>query len=279
MVKNILIVCLLLTATLANAQLLNPSFEQRDSIGNNTYWNIEQGKVTRLTAVNFGVYPFTAFEGNNFVLLETDTLISPAKSAKFSQQFVLNDTPASIQLRYLFIPENNIQHATLNFFASKWNGNSRDTILFMIDSIPVVANGNNILIQWNLFAKDLKYLSTQIPDTATITFSNNNSNNGNNIKLFIDDITFGKWPVGIAENKALSAHFYPNPATDFITIEADQIQNLQLLSIDGKEWINQILNPTNYAVINIQYIPSGMYICKVKNKDGKQAHTLFSIQH
>jgi hypothetical protein len=183
---------LLLLSLQGWAQLANPSFEQTDSTGAIANWQSLQGKTTRVTVEQFGILPFTAFHGNYFIKLESDT--NPIKVARFTQTFAFADTPASFYLHHLYLPENTNQTAGVQLLMTKWNGTSRDTVLFIRDSVHVVANGSQVPIQWNTFGTNLsnRYLLAQLPDTATIELTNDLTATGTQIKWYVDALSFGQ---------------------------------------------------------------------------------------
>ncbi len=258
----------------AKAQFHNPSFELSDSANTLVSWNIEQEKVSKLSVAQFGIVPFTAAQGNYFALLETDTLQLPNRKAILTQTYALTDTPKSISLQYLYIPESNIQHATISLLFTKWNGSNRDTIQFLNDTIPVVANGNAVLLQWNKYAVNLSYRSANLPDTATIQFSNDDSNTGKNIRLYLDDIQFDRWLVGITEEPNWTFNLYPNPASTYFTIEGNEMEDVKLFTLDGK----QVLYEQHPSTVMLNNIPEGIYICAVTHKSGAVARKLLVIQ-
>lgn len=270
---SVLILFLLLVVA-AKAQLQNRSFEFSDSTQTLVSWNAKQGKVSKLSVTQFGIVPFTAAEGNYFVLLETDTLQLPNRKAILTQTYALTDTPKSISLKYLYIPESTVQHATIRLLFTKWNGISRDTIQFIDDTIPVVANGNVVLLQWNTYRTNLSYRSANLPDTATLQFSNDDSNTGKNIRLYLDDISFSNWLTGVKEKTNWTFKVYPNPASSYLTIDGEGIEMVTLLTMDGK----QVLHQPYAETLFINDVPRGMYICSVTHTSGAIARKLVVIQ-
>lgn len=272
----------------AKAQLINPSFEQTDSLGNIAGWTLAQGKLNRFSVVSFGVIPFTASNGNYFILLESDTTTLPVKRALFEQRFSFNDTPGSISLNYLYIPENTSQRADITTLFTRWNGTQRDTILYKNDTIPVVANGNAIPIQWNVYAGNLKgsYRSALLPDSGWIRLSNtDNTVPGKNIRLFADNITFGKWMVGLAEQTAApQVSVFPNPASEHLVVAVNaeqQPDHFLLTAISGKQFVISGYGVTagHQYSIPVREIPDGLYsLAVMKNSTQLYRHMIF-IKH
>jgi hypothetical protein len=263
-----LILSFLLTCSLftAKAQLLNPSFENTDSLGNIDGWSLTQGKMSKHSVLTFGAVPFTAAQGNYFISLRSDTLVVPAERALFEQHCAFTDTPGSIYMNYLFIPENTDQRAQIELLLTKWNGGQRDTVLFISDTIAVVANGNNILIQWNTWSETLtgQYRMAILPDSAHVTLSNSdNTLPGKNLTLFADNITLSRWAVGLNETQMLQATLFPNPTSDLLTIRTDGIQEIaqfMLTDITGKQFAvaHDSFGNGEYT-IRVNAIPDGLY--------------------
>ena len=57
---------------------------------------------------------------------------------------------------------------------------------------------------------------------------------------------------------------YPNPATDWLTIQSEEkIKSIELLSVDGKK-VRQIVSPDNYLNINVNYMTPGLYFLRIR---------------
>lgn len=271
----------------AKAQVYNASFEATDTIGNIDGWNLSQGKLSRFSVVNFGVIPFTAANGSYFILLESDTATLPAKRALFESRFAFTDTPGSIYLNYLYIPENTAQHAEITLFFSKWNGTQRDTVLYKNDTIPVVANGNNIPIQWNVYSASLdsSYRTAALPDTAWIRLSNtDNTVPGKNLRLFADNITIGKWAVGLKDYAASVVNIFPNPVASLLTVKTGNTQTADrfvFTDMTGRQFaVTAYGQDTEHEyTIPVQHIPDGVYALAILNNETMLHRQLILIKH
>jgi hypothetical protein len=254
---------LLVNLNVAFAQLQNPSFEQTDSLGKLQHWNLKSGKATQLSSAQFGVIPFTPFDGNYFMLLESDTQTAIAQRGIIEQVFAFADTPGSISFPYFYIPESINQHAQIRLLFTKWNGTSRDTVLYLTDTLAAVADSNQIRIQWNTYPISLtdKYTQSILPDSAHLVFTNDdNLVAGKNIRLYLDKISFGKWAVGLKEQKQLSVELYPNPANQFVWIRTpERSLTFLLMGVDGKQYFPQLSQSTDGFQIDLNTIPNGLY--------------------
>lgn len=264
------------------AQLNNPSFELIDSLGGFQNWTSTQGRSTRMTVEQFGLIPLTAYQGNFFTLLESDTLSNPVKEARFTQTFPIADTPASFYLHHLYIPETTEQTAGVQLLMTRWNGSSRDTILSVLDTVHVVANGNQIPIQWNAFGTTLqgRYQLAQVPDTATITLTNNLTNSGKNIRWYVDDLSFGNWAVGLNQPELkLNIHLFPNPASDWIRVNTNMsVNDFKLYNMQGQEQNIRMeqLAFGSYRLLT-DLLPNGVYI--LSSSSHSNFHQRIFIQH
>lgn len=259
------------------AQLPNASFEQTDSLGKIAYWKSPQGKLTQLTSAQFGVIPFTPYEGNFFVLLEPDTQTSTIKKGIMEQTFAFADTPGSVEFRYFYIPESITQHGQMELLMSKWNGTSRDTVLYIKDAIVAVADSNNIRIQWNTWSATLqhKYRNGILPDSTHIQFQNDDRTSpGKTVRLYLDALNFGKWAVGINELTTNYFLVYPNPANKYISIVGifNGDMNYELISLDGKHYplaegntADSSASFDNSITLNTRDIPSGLYLLRINS--------------
>jgi hypothetical protein len=257
-------VCLLfVNLNIAFAQLQNPSFERTDSLGNFQNWQLKSGQSTQLTGAQFGVIPFTPYDGNYFLLLESDTQMATTQKGIIEQTFAYADTPGSITFPYFYIPESTDQHAQVSLLFTKWNGNMRDTVLIWKDTIAAVADSNQIRIQWNTYAATLtgKYAQSILPDTATVTFLNDDGTPpGKKIRLYLDLLTFGKWGVGLTEPNRYSFEVFPNPANQFVSIlTGEKLLTFELIGIDGKQYFPQATQTPEGFQMELGALPSGMY--------------------
>lgn len=64
---------------------------------------------------------------------------------------------------------------------------------------------------------------------------------------------------------------YPNPTNSFVQIEVlndDVIQSLEIIELNGKIILSQIIDNQNIAKINTEHLPHGIYLLKIKQSDG-----------
>lgn len=75
--------------------------------------------------------------------------------------------------------------------------------------------------------------------------------------------------VGISEANEVSLRAYPNPATDYITVEAGAVIN-EIVLINSIGQTVQTLNNVNseYAVLNTQNLATGVYMLSIRTNNG-----------
>jgi hypothetical protein len=282
MQKLLFVIISVFAAFTLQAQVQNPSFEQTDSLGNIAKWQLLSGNITQLTSAQFGVIPFTAFAGNFFALIESDTQTTTTHTGKLEQIFPLADTPGSFSFQYFYIPESIARQAQVELYLSKWNGNTRDTILYIHKPIVAVADSNQLKIQWNAHSTPLKneYRSAILPDSATIRFLNDNGTvAGKNIRLYLDAIRFEKWAVGFSELQAPLFTIYPNPASETLIIGGgDEHTDCSLLSIDGKHHLLPKYFSRKGLELDVRLIPDGLYLLSIQ-KNGTTITKRILINH
>jgi hypothetical protein len=224
--------------------------------------------------IQLGIIPFTASDGNFFTLLASDNQTVNVKPGIIHQQFAMADTPGNFSLNYLYIPQFIGQHAVIKLYFSKWNGVFRDTVLYLEDTISVVADENIIPIQWNTYAVSLasKFRNNTLPDSTWIQLQNDDAlNPGKNVRLFVDNLQFGKWAVGLNEETKDAIDYYPNPANTYLTIHGLNLFNkhtIQLIALDGIQYTLTSSIVENKLILNTQNIPKGLYVLSIQTPNG-----------
>lgn len=75
--------------------------------------------------------------------------------------------------------------------------------------------------------------------------------------------------LGLEENQLINLSAFPNPATDVLHINSDEmISKIEFYTVSGELSLNHSMNESNTAEINIAALNSGMYLVKVYGKDG-----------
>jgi hypothetical protein len=135
-------------------------------------------------------------------------------------------------------------------WAKSAGGNNDD----YANSIAIDANGNTII--------------TGGFNSPSILFGNMTITNANTSFPDIYIAKLASSNVGIIENSLSNSNisFYPNPATDKITINTADKVTMEILNTDG-QIIKSIINHTGDTPVDIRDLPSGFYIVTLKTEN------------
>lgn len=98
--------------------------------------------------------------------------------------------------------------------------------------------------------------------TDLTSFTQNNAQTG--LYLNYSSKIYYQSTVGIEEMSFAEAVVFPNPSSDFVTIQtADAIERVSIHDLNGRLMITQ-----NSGELNISNLPAGTYIAKVKTASG-----------
>jgi len=139
-----------------------------------------------------------------------------------------------------------------------------DSIGFYLADFQDANNDNDyILDTWETMS--LSSLGTIDSLVFELTSSDNGAYGMNTPAYFcMDDITLSS--VGIQNKMESKANIYPNPAQDFIIVEADDKSEIKIMDISGKILYRETLNNSKQR-INVSHLNTGVYIVSVTNKN------------
>jgi len=127
------------------------------------------------------------------------------------------------------------------------------------------ANNDNDYIINTWTSVDLFSLGLLDSLSFELTSSDNGAYGMNTPAYFcMDDITLSS--VGIQNKMESKANIYPNPAQDFIIVEADDKSEIKIMDISGKILYRETLNNSKQR-INVSHLNTGVYIISVTNKN------------
>jgi hypothetical protein len=81
-------------------------------------------------------------------------------------------------------------------------------------------------------------------------------------------VTFWVTPLDITqteENEAANICVYPNPTTDFVTVEAEDLQSVTLYDINGKT-LSSMAAKGNSVRLDVSDLKAGVYIISAKTR-------------
>ncbi len=93
----------------------------------------------------------------------------------------------------------------------------------------------------------------------------NNTNRG--FKLYVDDVSVTvNDPVSVMENELVTFNVFPNPASDFISINSqEEILQVKIIDASGKE---VHFDKDNLDKINVQNLEQGIYFIQISTTKG-----------
>lgn len=102
----------------------------------------------------------------------------------------------------------------------------------------------------------------------------NNTNRG--YKLYVDDVSIEiNDPVSIAEKELVSFSIYPNPSSDFISLNSQEvIQQIKITDASGKE---VYLNHNYSEKIDVQKLERGIYFIHISTAKGSATQKFIKI--
>jgi hypothetical protein len=101
----------------------------------------------------------------------------------------------------------------------------------------------------------------------------------NEINLLQDAITAKKKINNIVNSKTETLTVYPNPATSTTTIKGENIKQILVFDVYGKQvLLQQNTGKSNTITLNTANLRSGMYIVKVYSSNGTFTSTKFVKQ-
>jgi hypothetical protein len=72
-------------------------------------------------------------------------------------------------------------------------------------------------------------------------------------------------PDGMFENNSLEINIFPNPTTDYVTVEAEGLQQVEILDITGKT-LGRILAKGHSVRIDVSDLKAGVYFISAKTR-------------
>ena len=89
-------------------------------------------------------------------------------------------------------------------------------------------------------------------------------------------VTFWVTPLDITqtiENHNLDISLFPNPTSDFITIEAEGLRQVTLMDMSGKT-LKRITTNGNTQRMDLSGLPSGMYFIIANTENGQKKQSV-----
>ena len=71
---------------------------------------------------------------------------------------------------------------------------------------------------------------------------------------------------------------FPNPAKDYVTINGENISEIEIRNVSGISVLKQNCNGYN-STVDISRLPNGVYFCRVKSTNGKTETMKIVVRH
>lgn len=137
-----------------------------------------------------------------------------------------------------------------------------DSVVFYLANFINADNANDYIVDtWE--SVDLTPLG-QVDSLSFALYSSDNGTYGMNTPAYfcIDDITVSTF---VSEIETSNFSIFPNPANDFVIVEADNISEISITDLSGKIVYQKNINRSKER-INISTFKSGIYILSVKDE-------------
>ncbi len=178
-----------------------------------------------------------------------------------------------------------------NASSDKYSMQLSDTISIVETDVLIFVNqidNNHITKQTNYNEIDFNYhaaisTSSNIYDQSNMPVFSGDSHlyfvtlfdiNGNSVFIYLK-ITSKSAGIESISEESISLNVYPNPTIDFLTVSFDSKQSkkdIEVYSLSGEMVMlesNERQFGQNDLKLDVQHLPSGMYIVKVDNKTFK----------
>ena len=72
-------------------------------------------------------------------------------------------------------------------------------------------------------------------------------------------------PLGVSENNSIEINVFPNPAMDYVTVEAEDLQQVDILDMTGKT-LNRITAEGHSVLLDVSDLKAGVYFISAKTR-------------
>ncbi len=169
------------------------------------------------------------------------------------------------ELYFKFVSATNYDGPALQLFLSQdydGSGNPNDFTWLEITADYTWSDGG-----WNWVASgDGDLVSYEYP-SAYIAFMFTSTTEGSATWELDDLMVYGTKLDGIGDNIVKTASVFPNPATDFVTIDLEEKAVVQLVNISGQTLIQESLIEGQNQLSTAQ-LSNGIYLLQIKYEDG-----------
>ncbi len=80
-------------------------------------------------------------------------------------------------------------------------------------------------------------------------------------------------PTGISEDNTSNTSVFPNPTTDFVTVEAEKLQQIALFDMTGR-MLHSVPTQGNSQQLDLRGLPAGTYVIMLTTESGSKKQTI-----
>lgn len=230
----------------------------------NDYTNIDNEYVLNQTVIgSFDPNDITCLEGERIILEQTE------KDLHYVIRFQNTGTASAINVKIENILNDNLDWNTFQILNSSHNNRveikNGNRLSFILNNIHLPHSSANEteshgFIAYKIKAKSNVEVGDVIPNQASIFFDYNLPivTNEALTEIVEEDTPNSETPLEDIE-------FYPMPVTDVLTIDS----KTEIIKIELYNLLGQMVVNTNQNVINLSNLMSGVYLCKVTDKNNR----------
>ena len=193
-----------------------------------------------------------------------------AGSGSISGGIPISSRPVALQGWFEYAPSGS-DSAQMSISLTKWDA--------VGDSEILVGYGDyyagSAVSSWSQFGTTITYLTNATPDTVLLLFFASGSSNPQvGSKLWLDDLSYSYYPLGIAETQNNTLNVYPNPASSQLIFDNQIIQakTLNLYTADGQVVKSVTLNE-GINTFKVENLAAGYYLIGANAENGVVYHS------
>ncbi|MDD3858882.1 MAG: T9SS type A sorting domain-containing protein [Bacteroidales bacterium] len=133
--------------------------------------------------------------------------------------------------------------------------------------------------EWTPLEIPMTYYNSEVPDSATILFVTGAYVQHSESTMYIDNLSFNGFVTDIPDKISLNSNvnIYPNPATDYITVSTENLNNTDL-TVNIYNVIGALVKSEtllqDQEQLNIEDLESGIYMLEIKSKEWSEKQKL-----
>lgn len=202
------------------------------------------------------------WQSNHRYTYEYDDRANLTVKIQYNHYYSTLDWWSYRKTEYLYDDNNNcyrINYYSFGYTSNEWSLDEEDALVYDMATESTSVAG--LLMLWDLIKEDLLLDHAQL---------------NNKLDCFILDGDVFDFhyssTVSVAEKAEANLTIHPNPVTEILTLNAEGLQQVEVLGLDGK----QLMRLENgLGSINVSHLAKGTYLLKATFDDGRKAALKF----